>query len=51
MYPLLRIGHLPAGLSLDWLASSLARRGIGLLPLATFRAPKKAMKPAGQLFA
>ncbi len=26
MYPLLRIGHLPAGLSLDWLASSLARR-------------------------
>jgi aspartate/methionine/tyrosine aminotransferase len=36
MYPLLRIGHLPAGLSLDWLASSLARRGVGLLPLATF---------------
>lgn len=36
MYPLLRIEHLPAGLSLDWLASSLARRGIGLLPLATF---------------
>ena len=36
MYPLLQIGRLPAGLSLDWLASSLARRGIGLLPLATF---------------
>ncbi len=36
MYPLLHIEHLPAGLSLDWLASSLARRGIGLLPLATF---------------
>jgi aspartate/methionine/tyrosine aminotransferase len=36
MYPLLHIKHLPAGLSLDWLASSLARRGIGLLPLATF---------------
>ncbi|HVM71460.1 MAG TPA: pyridoxal phosphate-dependent aminotransferase [Anaerolineales bacterium] len=36
MYPLLRVGRLPAGLSLDWLASSLARRGIGLLPLATF---------------
>jgi len=36
MYPLLRIEHLPNGLSLDWLASSLARRGIGLLPLATF---------------
>ncbi len=36
MYPLLSIERLPAGLSLDWLASSLARRGIGLLPLATF---------------
>ncbi|MFN2196758.1 MAG: pyridoxal phosphate-dependent aminotransferase [Anaerolineales bacterium] len=36
MYPLLHIKHLPAGLSLDWLASSLARRGIGMLPLATF---------------
>ena len=36
MYPLLHIRNLPAGLSLDWLASSLARRGIGLLPLATF---------------
>jgi aspartate/methionine/tyrosine aminotransferase len=36
MYPLLRIERLPGGLSLDWLASSLARRGIGLLPLATF---------------
>lgn len=36
MYPLLRIGQLPSGLSLDWLASNLARRGIGMLPLATF---------------
>ena len=36
MYPLLHIKNLPAGISLDWLASSLARRGIGLLPLATF---------------
>jgi aspartate/methionine/tyrosine aminotransferase len=36
MYPLLHIKNLPAGLSLDWLASSLARRGVGLLPLATF---------------
>ena len=41
MYPLLRIGHLPAGLSLDWLATSLARRGIGLLPLATFARTEK----------
>ena len=36
MYPLLRIGILPSGLSLDWLASNLARRGIGMLPLVTF---------------
>lgn len=36
MYPLLHIKKLPPGLSLDWLSSSLARRGIGLLPLATF---------------
>jgi aspartate/methionine/tyrosine aminotransferase len=36
MYPLLQIKRLPSGLSLDWLASNLARRGIGLLPLATF---------------
>jgi len=36
MYPLMIIEELPAGLSLDWLASGLARQGIGLLPLSTF---------------
>ncbi len=36
MYPLLTIQRLPNGLSLDWLASSLARTGIGMLPLAAF---------------
>ena len=36
MYPLLVIDYLPAGLSLEWLASGLARRGIGMLPLSTF---------------
>ncbi len=41
MYPLLQVGRLPFGLSLDWLASSLARRGIGLLPLATFARTEK----------
>jgi hypothetical protein len=41
MYPLLHIERLPAGLSLDWLASSLARRGIGMLPLATFARTEK----------
>ncbi|MCC7209037.1 MAG: pyridoxal phosphate-dependent aminotransferase, partial [Anaerolineae bacterium] len=41
MYPLLQVALLPPGLSLDWLASSLARRGIGLLPLATFARTEK----------
>lgn len=36
MYPLLVIDRLPSGLSLDWLASGLARQGIGMLPLSTF---------------
>ncbi|MBC8508137.1 MAG: pyridoxal phosphate-dependent aminotransferase [Anaerolineales bacterium] len=36
LYPLLHIESLPAGLSLDWLASALARAGIGMLPLAAF---------------
>jgi aspartate/methionine/tyrosine aminotransferase len=36
MYPHLIINRLPSGLSLSWLASGLATRGIGLIPLATF---------------
>jgi aspartate/methionine/tyrosine aminotransferase len=36
MYPHLIINHLPSGLSLSWLASGLATRGIGLVPLSTF---------------
>ena len=50
MYPLLRIGNLPAGLSLDWLASSLARRGIGLLPLATFARTEKGYETGRKTF-
>ncbi|HTP12838.1 MAG TPA: pyridoxal phosphate-dependent aminotransferase [Bacteroidota bacterium] len=41
MYPLLVIHQLPAGLSLDWLASGLARQGIGMLPLSTFARTEK----------
>lgn len=41
LYPLLQVEKLPAGLSLDWLASSLARGGIGMLPLATFARTEK----------
>jgi aspartate/methionine/tyrosine aminotransferase len=36
LYPLLVVHQLPSGLSLDWLASGLARQGIGMLPLSTF---------------
>ncbi len=50
MYPLLQIGRLPAGLSLDWLASSLARRGIGLLPLTTFARTEKGFETARKTF-
>ena len=50
MYPLLQIKHLPAGLSLDWLASSLARRGIGLLPLATFARTEKGFETGRTTF-
>jgi len=50
MYPLLHIARLPAGLSLDWLASSLARRGIGLLPLATFARTEKGYETGRAIF-
>ncbi|MCC6804381.1 MAG: pyridoxal phosphate-dependent aminotransferase, partial [Anaerolineae bacterium] len=50
MYPLLQIETLPAGLSLDWLASSLARRGIGLLPLATFARTEKGFETGRTTF-
>jgi aspartate/methionine/tyrosine aminotransferase len=36
MYPRMTLNHLPAGISLDWIASGLARQGIGLIPLSTF---------------
>ena len=50
MYPLLQIERLPAGLSLDWLASSLARNGIGLLPLATFARTEKGFETGRTTF-
>ncbi len=36
MYPHLIVQNLPDGVSLDWLASGLAVKGIGLIPLSTF---------------
>ncbi|MBE9523914.1 MAG: pyridoxal phosphate-dependent aminotransferase [Chloroflexi bacterium] len=50
LYPLLQVERLPAGLSLDWLASSLARGGIGMLPLATFARTEKGFKTGRTTF-
>ncbi|RPI99383.1 MAG: pyridoxal phosphate-dependent aminotransferase, partial [Chloroflexi bacterium] len=50
MYPLLHVNMLPAGLSLDWLSASLARRGIGLLPLATFARTEKGFETGRTTF-
>jgi aspartate/methionine/tyrosine aminotransferase len=50
MYPLLHVEILPPGLSLDWLSSSLARRGIGLLPLATFARTEKGFETGRTTF-
>ena len=36
MYPRMIIDGLPPGISLDWIASRLARQGIGLIPLSAF---------------
>jgi len=50
LYPLLRVDNLPSGLSLDWLASSLARGGIGMLPLATFARTEKGFETGRRTF-
>jgi aspartate/methionine/tyrosine aminotransferase len=50
MYPLLHVKTLPPGLSLDWLATSLARRGIGMLPLAAFARTEKGFETGRTTF-
>ena len=50
MYPLLSIRLLPSGLSLDWLASGLARQGIGMLPLTTFARTEQGYETARRTF-
>ena len=50
LYPLLRVEKLPAGLSLDWLSSSLARGGIGMLPLAAFARTEKGFETGRTTF-
>jgi len=50
MYPQMIINKLPAGLSLDWLASGLARQGIGLVPLSTFARTEKGFEAGRKTF-
>ncbi|HEY6952699.1 MAG TPA: pyridoxal phosphate-dependent aminotransferase, partial [Bacteroidota bacterium] len=50
MYPLLIVHLLPSGLSLDWLASGLARQGIGMLPLSTFARTEKGFETGRKTF-
>lgn len=50
MYPQMIINKLPSGLSLDWLASGLARQGIGLVPLSTFARTEKGFDTGRKTF-
>lgn len=50
MYPQMMIDKLPSGLSLDWLASGLARQGIGLIPLSTFARTEKGFEAGRKTF-
>ncbi len=50
MYPLMVIDRLPAGLSLDWGASRLARQGIGMVPLSTFARTEKGFETGRKAF-
>ncbi|MGE5400214.1 MAG: aminotransferase class I/II-fold pyridoxal phosphate-dependent enzyme [Ignavibacteriales bacterium] len=50
MYPQMIIDKLPAGLSLDWLASGLARQGIGMIPLSTFARTEKGFEAGRKTF-
>jgi aspartate/methionine/tyrosine aminotransferase len=50
MYPQMVIEKLPAGISLDWLATGLARQGIGLVPLSTFARTEKGFESGRKTF-
>ncbi len=50
MYPLMVVGKLPPGLSLDWVAAGLARQGIGLVPLSTFARTEKGFDAGRKAF-
>lgn len=50
MYPRLVVERLPAGISLDWIASRLARQGVGLIPLSTFARTEQGMEVGRKSF-
>jgi aspartate/methionine/tyrosine aminotransferase len=50
MYPLMVIERLPAGLSLEWLSSGLARQGIGMIPLGTFARTEQGFETGRKAF-
>ncbi|MCC6858592.1 MAG: pyridoxal phosphate-dependent aminotransferase [Bryobacterales bacterium] len=50
MYPRMTLRQLPAGISLDWIASGLARQGIGLVPLSTFARTEEGFETARKSF-
>ena len=50
MYPLMIIQKLPPGLSLEWVASGLARQGIGMIPLTTFARTEKGFDTGRKAF-
>jgi aspartate/methionine/tyrosine aminotransferase len=50
MYPLMVIDKLPSGLSLEWLASGLARQGIGMIPLGTFARTEQGFETGRKAF-
>lgn len=50
MYPRMTLARLPAGISLDWIASGLARQGIGLIPLSTFAHTEEGFEIARKSF-
>jgi len=50
MYPQMTINKLPHGISLDWLSSGLASKGIGLIPLTSFARTAKGFELARKTF-
>jgi hypothetical protein len=50
MYPRMTVNDLPAGISLDWIASRLARQGVGLIPLSTFAHTEEGLETGRKSF-